>query len=89
VRIQACCILITVALALVGCTHRNNQRVGEAARKAEQGSEKVARELGKVGAKAAVVAGKAARKASEQIKQSSRDAHEGWDEEKQKEREKH
>ncbi len=74
-RIQAAILLMTVALWTAGCTHRNNERVGEAARKAEQASEKAARELGKV-----------ARKAGQQIKTASHDAHEGYVEEKEKEK---
>ena len=81
-------IAILIALSMAGCTHRNNERVGQGARKAEQGSEKVARELGKASAKVADAAGKVARKAGEQIKEASHDAHQGWVEEKQKEKEK-
>jgi hypothetical protein len=86
VRIQAGFISIVMAVSMVACTHRNNERVGQGARKAEQGSEKVARQLGRAGAKVSEAAGKAARKAGEQIKQASQDAHQGWVEEKQKEK---
>jgi hypothetical protein len=87
-RIQGSILLLMLGLSIGGCTHRNNERVGREARKAERGSEKVAKELGKASAKVAEAAGKVARKAGEQIKQASHDAHEGWVEEKQKEKEK-
>jgi hypothetical protein len=86
-RIQAG-FLMLIALVTGGCTHRNNERVGRVARKAEQGSQQVAKELGRASAKVAEAAGKVARKAGQQIKQASHDAHEGWVEEKQKEKEK-
>ena len=74
-RIQSGVLILLVALGMGACTHRNNEKVGEAARKAELASEKAARELGKV-----------ARKAGQQIKSASRDAHEGYEEEKRKEK---
>ena len=85
-RMKAGFLSIVMAVSMGACTHRNNERVGQGARKAERESEKVARELGRAGAKVAEAAGKAARKAGEQIKEASHDAHQGWVEEKQKEK---
>jgi hypothetical protein len=45
-------LILLVALGMGACTHRNNEKAGEAARKAELTSQKTARELGKVARKA-------------------------------------
>lgn len=85
-RIQAASLSIFIGLCLCSCTHRNNERVGEGARKAEQASQKAAKELGKASYKVAQAAGKVAKKAGEQLKSASKDAHQGWEEEKRKEK---
>ena len=85
-RIRAALLSILMALSLAGCTHRNNERVGEGARKAEQASQKAAKQLGKAAYKVAEATGKVAKKAGEQLKSASKDAHQGWVEEKQKEK---
>jgi hypothetical protein len=84
--LRASVLIIIIALTFSACTRRNNERVGREARKAEQASQKVAHQLGKAAYKAAEETGKVAQKAAHQIDKASHDAHQGWEEEKQKEK---